>query len=151
MLTEVVSWVLSYGVVPHLLAYELGGSRSAQDVLALFSLLALMLTLVAALGWAVIRRGLADAGASASGASVTGQTAAPSVPGGFPPERVAFYRLTPRESEVAWLFAQGNSIKSIASTLRVSTGTAQGHIRGAYRKFGVHSRDELIALVRSWR
>lgn len=151
MLTEVVSWVLSYGVVPHLLAYELGGSRSAQDVLALFSLLALMLTLVAALGWAVIRRGLADAGVSASGASVTGQAAAPSVPGGFPPERVAFYRLTPRESEVAWLFAQGNSIKSIASTLRVSTGTAQGHIRGAYRKFGVHSRDELIALVRSWK
>ena len=64
---------------------------------------------------------------------------------------MAFYRLTPRESEVAWLFSQGNSIKSIASTLRVSTGTAQGHIRGAYRKFGVHSRDELIALVRSWK
>ena len=151
MLTEVVSWVLSYGIVPHLLAYELDGSRSAQDVLALFSLLALMLTLVAALGWAVIRRGMADAGAGRTDAPAVNAAGVPPVAGGFPPERVAFYRLTPRESEVAWLFAQGNSIKSIASTLRVSTGTAQGHIRGAYRKFGVHSRDELIALVRSWR
>lgn len=57
------------------------------------------------------------------------------------------YGLTERECAVARLLADGNSQKKIAETLQVSMGTVQTHIKGVYRKLGIHSRQELIDLV----
>ena len=46
------------------------------------------------------------------------------------------------------LFSQGYSVKSIAESLCISLGTVQSHLKSAYRKLEIHSRDELIRLVR---
>lgn len=56
--------------------------------------------------------------------------------------------LTKREEEVMVLFSQGNSKSKIADMLYVSEGTVKTHIKSMYRKLDVHSRQELIDLVR---
>lgn len=60
---------------------------------------------------------------------------------------VAKANLTERERDVAALVAQGNSVRKIADMLGLSMNTVQGYSKGAYRKLGVHSRQELIDLV----
>lgn len=64
------------------------------------------------------------------------------------PERVqgsaAEYGLTARETEVAILTAQGFSCAYIAEKLVVSNSTVRFHQQNIYRKFDVHSRNELI-------
>lgn len=55
--------------------------------------------------------------------------------------------LTPRESEVFELLAQGRSDSVIAEKLGISKGTAHGHITHVYQKLGVHNRQEIIALI----
>jgi DNA-binding CsgD family transcriptional regulator len=54
---------------------------------------------------------------------------------------------TPREFEVLLLLGQGRSIASISQSLFVSENTIKFHIRGIYRKLGVHSKQELIDLI----
>jgi DNA-binding CsgD family transcriptional regulator len=54
---------------------------------------------------------------------------------------------TPRELEIFLLLGQGRSIASIAGNLFVSENTVKSHIRGIYRKLGVHSKQELIDLI----
>lgn len=58
----------------------------------------------------------------------------------------AEYGLTPREIEVAKLTAQGFSCAYIAEKLVVSNSTVRFHQQNIYRKFDVHSRNELIEL-----
>ena len=58
----------------------------------------------------------------------------------------AEYGLTPREIEVAQLTAQGFSCAYIAEKLVVSNSTVRFHLQNIYRKFDVHSRNELIEL-----
>lgn len=58
----------------------------------------------------------------------------------------AEYGLTPREIEVAQLTAQGFSCAYIAEKLVVSNSTVRFHQQNIYRKFDVHSRNELIEL-----
>lgn len=55
--------------------------------------------------------------------------------------------LTPRESEVFALLAQGRSATFIAEQLYVSNNTIRKHIAHVYEKLGVHSKQELLTLV----
>lgn len=55
--------------------------------------------------------------------------------------------LTPRETEVLALLAQGRSIPYIRDELIISRETAATHAKHIYAKLGVHSRQELIDLV----
>lgn len=57
------------------------------------------------------------------------------------------YGLTPREEEVALLTMQGFSCAYIAEKLVVSNSTVRFHQQNLYRKFNVHSRNELIELA----
>jgi DNA-binding CsgD family transcriptional regulator len=57
------------------------------------------------------------------------------------------YELSQREIEVMEMFAQGRSANWIADTLLVSTSTVRSHIRAAYVKLGVHSRQELLDVL----
>ena len=56
------------------------------------------------------------------------------------------YGFTSREAQVAVLFASGYSLGRVAEELAITKGTAQGYSRSAYRKAGIHSKDELIDL-----
>ncbi len=57
-------------------------------------------------------------------------------------------RLTPREVEVFGLLARGRSVPYIRDELVISRETAATHTKHIYSKLGVHSRQELIDLVR---
>ena len=59
-------------------------------------------------------------------------------------ELTAEYGLTPRETEIALLTAQGFSGTYIAEHLVVSNSTVRFHQQNLYRKLDVHSRDEFI-------
>ena len=56
--------------------------------------------------------------------------------------------LTAREHEVLILLAQGRSNPYIRDALSISLDTAGTHVKHVYAKLGVHSRQELIDLVR---
>ena len=164
--TEVVSWALSYIAVPWLLSLGGADGASIRTEVELGALLVLLLSMVAALGaFGMLdnrRKSAGEAGAPAA----QGQGDLPGgVPGGMSGGSQALpgqaaggvhafellaadYRLTPRESEVTELFSQGYSVKSIAESLCISLGTVQSHLKSAYRKLEIHSRDELIRLVR---
>lgn len=57
--------------------------------------------------------------------------------------------LSPRETEVLCLLAQGRSRTFIQSELFLSDGTVKTHIRHIYQKLDVHSKQELISLIQS--
>ena len=59
----------------------------------------------------------------------------------------AAYHLTPRETEVFALLAQGRSVPYIRDALVISKETAATHAKRIYAKLGVHSRQDLIDLV----
>ena len=59
---------------------------------------------------------------------------------------IGTYGFTSREAQVAVLFASGYSLGRVAEELAITKGTAQGYSRSAYRKAGIHSKDELIDL-----
>jgi DNA-binding NarL/FixJ family response regulator len=54
--------------------------------------------------------------------------------------------LTPRESDVYELLAQGRSNPEISATLFISESTTKVHVRHIFEKLGVHSRAEAAAL-----
>ena len=55
--------------------------------------------------------------------------------------------LTDREREVFWLAVDGLRKEDIGERLYVSPATARTHLQRIYRKLGVHSQSELIALA----
>lgn len=59
------------------------------------------------------------------------------------------HQLTPREREVLGEVAYGHSSSYIAQTLYISNNTARSHLKNIYKKLDVHSREELIELIRS--
>ena len=56
-------------------------------------------------------------------------------------------QLSPRESEVLSWAAQGRNAKAVSEKLFISESTAKTHLSNIYRKAGVHSQQELIALL----
>jgi DNA-binding NarL/FixJ family response regulator len=56
-------------------------------------------------------------------------------------------QLSPRERQVATLFARGASAKAIAEQLGVAPTTARNHLQNLYAKLGVSQRAELLAVV----
>ncbi len=57
------------------------------------------------------------------------------------------YGLSPRESEILTLVAQGKTGREIAEGLYIAEGTCKAHTRHIYEKMGIHSRKELHAIV----
>lgn len=57
--------------------------------------------------------------------------------------------LTPQELQVALTVAGGLSNKAAAAQLFLSTKTIEAHLHRAYRKLGIHSRDELVPMLSS--
>ena len=57
------------------------------------------------------------------------------------------FGLTPKECTVSLLMARGYAIRRIAEIEVVSENTVKSHVRGAYRKLGVHTRQELIDVI----
>ena len=55
--------------------------------------------------------------------------------------------LTPRESEILSLLAEGQSNKVIARNLGISDGTVKLHVKAILRKLGVHSRVEAAVIA----
>jgi DNA-binding CsgD family transcriptional regulator len=59
--------------------------------------------------------------------------------------------LRPREATVLELYVDGRSVDEIAEVLVISPHTVRTHIKLAFRRLGVHSREEAADLVRSER
>lgn len=57
------------------------------------------------------------------------------------------YRLSPREREILPILLRGRDAKYIMDTFYISQSTAKTHIYNIYRKFGIHSRQELLDFV----
>jgi DNA-binding CsgD family transcriptional regulator len=60
------------------------------------------------------------------------------------------FSLSPRETEIISLLAQGYSAKYITNELYVSYETIRTHIKRIYSKTGVHSSDELLVCIREF-
>jgi two-component system nitrate/nitrite response regulator NarL len=58
-----------------------------------------------------------------------------------------FAKLTPRETEILALLAEGQNNKVIARNLRISDGTVKLHVKSILRKLGVHSRVEAAVIA----
>lgn len=67
--------------------------------------------------------------------------------GTLPDEASPFDELTPRESEILCLLAEGQSNKVIARNLGISDGTVKLHVKAILRKLGVHSRVEAAVIA----
>jgi len=67
--------------------------------------------------------------------------------GSLPDETSPFDELTPRESEILCLLAEGQSNKVIARNLGISDGTVKLHVKAILRKLGVHSRVEAAVIA----
>lgn len=57
------------------------------------------------------------------------------------------YSLTPREAETLTLLLRGLASKAIAAQLKVTTHTANDHIKAIFTKTSVRTRGELMATV----
>ena len=57
------------------------------------------------------------------------------------------FSLSEREREILSLLTYGKTAKTIASDTFISYNTVKTHISHIYQKTGVHTREELIALV----
>lgn len=57
------------------------------------------------------------------------------------------YGLSPREREILQILLKGRDAKYIMDTFYISQSTAKTHIYNIYRKFGIHSRQELLDFI----
>ena len=64
--------------------------------------------------------------------------------GGEPHVSAGADRLTPREREVVALAAERHTTAEIAGRLHISPQTVKNHLRSAYRKLGIQSREALF-------
>jgi DNA-binding CsgD family transcriptional regulator len=64
------------------------------------------------------------------------------------PDRTLLSRLTSRELEIIARLRTGDRVPAIATSLFLSQSTVRSHLAAAFRKLGVSSQQELIALLR---
>jgi two-component system nitrate/nitrite response regulator NarL len=64
-----------------------------------------------------------------------------------PEEAKPINSLTPRETEILGLLAEGLSNKLIARQLGISDGTVKLHVKAILRKLNVHSRVEAAVIA----
>ena len=57
------------------------------------------------------------------------------------------YKLTPRETEIAMLIAQGRDSAHIEEKLFLSRSTVQTHRMHVYQKLDIHNRQELLDVI----
>ena len=57
------------------------------------------------------------------------------------------FGLTPRETDIIDCLAHGYTVKAIAESLHISTGTVQTHMKRLYAKMNVHSRQDVIGAI----
>ena len=55
--------------------------------------------------------------------------------------------LSNREEDVIELLCKGKTVKEISAELMVTVNTTKTHLRGIYKKLGVHTKKEAIRLV----
>ncbi|MEG2557890.1 MAG: helix-turn-helix transcriptional regulator [Raoultibacter sp.] len=65
-------------------------------------------------------------------------------------EIVKAHQLTEREDEVFCLMAKGHTRPYICDALTISEGTARSHATHINQKLGIHSREELLELVKTY-
>jgi len=87
--------------------------------------------------FAVVVRATAEAGEEGQTQALTAALAA----------RAALASLTAREREVLDALLAGDAVADIGEQLHISYHTARNHLKSIYRKLGVHSRVELVALL----
>ena len=142
LLTDAISSLLGYVVVPGVLSAIGFAELESPTLLAAAVTFALVVVSVVFFARAM-DSGLGvstSVATSSGGADVTGDNVAFALFEGF--------ALTEREAEVARLLAEGNSQKKIAELMGVSIGTVQTHVKAVYRKLDIHSKQQLIDLVR---
>lgn len=137
--TEVLSWILSYALMPVVCGTD-GGRGLSPNSAVLAVILGIALVVLIVFGCMFIAC-IAQSPAGAS--SSQGEEGRSDE---VPPEDLLVERagLTAREAHVAVLYASGYSLAKVAEELGITRSTAQSHIKAAYRKLAVHSRDELI-------
>lgn len=59
--------------------------------------------------------------------------------------------LSPRETEVFMLLAQGRTRAYISEVLCVAEGTVKTHVSHIYEKAGVSSKQELLSDMLAWK
>jgi DNA-binding NarL/FixJ family response regulator len=64
------------------------------------------------------------------------------------PPRAVKADLTPRQTQVLQLLAEGGSTEQIAAALHLSTETVRNHIRHVLKGLGAHSRLEAVVVAR---
>lgn len=62
--------------------------------------------------------------------------------------RSAIDELSPREHDVAALFANGANFRTIADNLHIAPVTVRNHLRHIYTKLGISNKIELVRLIR---
>ena len=141
---ELVSWTVSYGLIPALAQTPRAREVLMDNALVLALMFGVVAVALVGAGVYLVRRhvgtpGVAKADGRAGSKDVdacAGETRAPT-------GAVAGV-LTEREGAVARLYMRGYSLQKVADELHITKSTAQSHIKHVYRKLGVHSRDELI-------
>ncbi|WP_241963776.1 response regulator transcription factor [Gordonibacter sp. 28C] len=61
------------------------------------------------------------------------------------------YKLSPRETEIFFLIAKGRNAEYVQQKLVISMHTAKTHIANIYHKLGVHSSQEMLSLIETFR
>ncbi len=144
ILIEIISWATSY--ITHALLAN-GTIAIGAQVDSLVQALAFLLAAVVIIILCILLRN--------KQLENNYETLEPAVPEEpldiVPPALIEHYGLTSREVEVIRLFSQGYSLNKVADALCISKSTAQTHVKSAYRKLEIHSKDELIDLMSSWK
>lgn len=151
--TWALQWLVCYWVLPRLLFDGAWGVSPWGVVVGVLLLLVCALLALCAVLLAVRWRGVSAAGrgtAGDEGRDAWGEAAGSPVDRGVLAEQrlVEGYGLTEREAQVAVLFAEGFSLGAVAERLGMGKSTAQSHSKAIYRKCAIHTKDELIAIVR---
>lgn len=158
-----IGWTIMNAIL--VAAAPIAAALEAQVSAGALSLTALALMLVYMLSVALLlmRKPNTKSAEAASakrvdGEGTNGEGALPDALTNWQEGRASFYRaiaasyeLTPRETEVFELLAQGYSLPAIEEQFVLSHSTVKGHARSIYRKFNVSTKQELIAAVEAMR